>query len=116
MKAVQAQREVVRGLWPWEKGRRPSGGMRTRPSARLRPPGGQSLAGLTEIAWVGVGRLWRLSRITSGSVAVGMPVTRHPPHRSVRALLTHTALIGMFGAKPIQRVRVQDCRFRQIPG
>jgi hypothetical protein len=24
-------------------------------------------------------------------VAVGMPVTRHPPHRSVRALLTHTA-------------------------
>src|ERR1022692_1809616 len=26
------------------------------------------------------------------SVAVGMPVARHPPHRSVRALLTHTVL------------------------
>src|ERR1039457_7289174 len=26
-------------------------------------------------------------------VAVGMPVARHPPHRSVRALLTHTVLI-----------------------
>jgi len=26
-------------------------------------------------------------------VAVGMPVTRHPLHRSVRALLTHTAPI-----------------------
>ena len=25
-------------------------------------------------------------------VAVGMPVTRHPPHRSVLALLTHTVL------------------------
>src|ERR1019366_1897036 len=25
-------------------------------------------------------------------VAVGMPVARHPPHRSVRALLTHTVL------------------------
>ena len=29
-----------------------------------------------------------------GRVAVGMPVTRHPPHRSVHALLTHTALIS----------------------
>ena len=27
------------------------------------------------------------------AVAVGMPVTRHPLHRSVRALLTHTAPI-----------------------
>src|ERR1019366_8224608 len=26
------------------------------------------------------------------SVAVGMPVARHPPHRSVRALQTHTVL------------------------
>ena len=24
-------------------------------------------------------------------VAVGMPVTRHPPHKTVRAQLTHTA-------------------------
>src|SRR5690606_31710522 len=27
----------------------------------------------------------------NNSVAVGMPVTRHPPHRSGRALLTHPA-------------------------
>ena len=27
------------------------------------------------------------------TVAVGMPVTRHPPHRSVRAEFPHTALI-----------------------
>ena len=40
-----------------------------------------------------------------------MPVTRHPPHRSVRALLTHTALIGMFGEKPFQRVGMQNFRF-----
>ena len=26
------------------------------------------------------------------TIAVGMPVTRHPPHRSVRAALPHTAL------------------------
>jgi len=26
-----------------------------------------------------------------GEVTVGMSVTRHPPYRSVRALLTHTA-------------------------
>ena len=26
-------------------------------------------------------------------VAVGMPVARHPPHRSVRAEFPHTALI-----------------------
>jgi hypothetical protein len=47
-------------------------------------------------------------------VAVGMPVTRHPPHRSVRALLTHTALIGIFGVKPVQRIRVQDLWLGQI--
>src|SRR5487761_2539116 len=44
-----------------------------------------------------------------------MPVTRHPPHRSVRALLTHTALIGIFGVKPIQRIRMNDSWFGQIP-
>jgi len=31
-----------------------------------------------------------VSRFSTG-IAVGMPVTRHPPHRSVLALLTHTA-------------------------
>jgi hypothetical protein len=36
-------------------------------------------------------RCW-LTRTDSASteVAVGMPVARHPPHRSVLALLTHT--------------------------
>src|SRR5215831_10964129 len=28
-----------------------------------------------------------------GTLAVGMPVTRHPPHRSLRAALPHRALI-----------------------
>src|ERR1019366_9054104 len=31
-------------------------------------------------------------RASLGWVAVGMPVTRHPPHRPVLALLTHTVL------------------------
>jgi hypothetical protein len=26
--------------------------------------------------------------VTGGAVAVGIPVTRHPPHRSVRALIS----------------------------
>ena len=30
-------------------------------------------------------------RGASDSVAVGMPIARHPPHRSRRALLTHRA-------------------------
>ena len=38
-------------------------------------------------------RRFRLSGFPDGRVAVGMPVARHPPHRSVHALLTHTALI-----------------------
>ena len=32
-------------------------------------------------------------------VAAGTAIADRPPHRSVRALLTHTALIGMFGVK-----------------
>src|SRR5664279_2271516 len=37
---------------------------------------------------------WPISRagLPAGWVAVGMPVTRHPPHRPVLALLTHTVL------------------------
>ena len=34
------------------------------------------------------------SSLSSATVAVGMPVTRHPPHRSVREELPHTALIS----------------------
>jgi hypothetical protein len=33
-------------------------------------------------------------RIANPLAAVGMPVARRPPHRSVHALLTHTALIS----------------------
>jgi hypothetical protein len=29
--------------------------------------------------------------VSVAAIAVGMPVTRHPPHRSVRAQLRHTA-------------------------
>ena len=32
-----------------------------------------------------------LFRVMVLAIAVGMPVTRHPPHRSVRAQLRHTA-------------------------
>src|SRR5438552_3028970 len=42
-------------------------------------------------------------------VAVGMPVTRHPPHRPVLAQLTHTVPTSdKFGVKARCRVRVQD--------
>src|SRR4030095_15763682 len=34
------------------------------------------------------------SSLSSPTVAVGMPVARHPPHRSPRAALPHEALIS----------------------
>jgi hypothetical protein len=40
-------------------------------------------------------------RFSPALVAVGMPIARHPPHRSVRALLTHTALISDVGVSPV---------------
>src|ERR1035438_4475497 len=40
---------------------------------------------------------WKLGRPPAGWVAVGMPVTRHPPHRPVLALLTHTVLTSDIG-------------------
>ena len=65
------------------------------------------------------GRVTGIPTATGGlltcGVAVGMPVTRHPPHRSVRALLTDTALIGIFGVEPVQRMRMYDSWFGQIP-
>src|ERR1700749_4691505 len=42
-----------------------------------------------------------------------MPVTRHPPHRSVRALLTHTALILDVGGKPLPGIWLRYRRRRQ---
>lgn len=38
-------------------------------------------------------RLW--------AIAVGMPVARHPPHRSVRAQLRHTAPTLGFDGEPV---------------
>jgi len=38
-------------------------------------------------------RKLRQGRLAIGPVAVGTTVTHRPPHRSVHALLTHTALI-----------------------
>src|SRR5258708_2134370 len=50
-----------------------------------------------------------MSARTPTLVAVGMPVTRHPPHRPVLAQLTHTVpTLDMFGVKARRRVRVLD--------
>ena len=49
------------------------------------------------------------------AVAVGMPVSRHPPHRPVLALLTHTVLtldLGVFGVETLGRIRLQDLDWR----
>jgi hypothetical protein len=41
-------------------------------------------------------------------VAVGMPVTRHPPPRSRRAALPHRALASGRDAQALRRIRLQD--------
>jgi hypothetical protein len=46
-------------------------------------------------------------------VAVGMPVTRHPPRRSGRALLTHPAPALSLGVEALLRVRMNDPGPRQ---
>ena len=43
-----------------------------------------------------------------GLVAVGIPVTRDPPHRSVRALLAHTAPVSDDGGEAFLRPRVKN--------
>ena len=40
------------------------------------------------------------------AIAVGMPVTRHPPHRSVRAQLRHTAPTLSSDGEPVFRPRM----------
>jgi hypothetical protein len=50
------------------------------------------------------------------TVAVGMPVTRHPPHRSRRAGLPHRALASGNNAETHQRVRMADTRQGNPPG
>ncbi len=46
--------------------------------------------------------------VTGKPVAVGMPVARHPPLRSVREELPHTAPASGNNAKTHQRIRVAD--------
>ena len=41
-----------------------------------------------------------------GLIAVGMGITAHPPHRSVRAALPHTAPASGFDVKSFIRERV----------
>jgi hypothetical protein len=49
-------------------------------------------------------------------VAVGMPVSRHPPHRSQRALLTHWApTLSMHDVKSLRRPWVKDSWRRKPP-
>src|SRR5262249_14654145 len=45
------------------------------------------------------------------TVAVGMPVTRHPPHRSRRAALPHRALTSGRDAQALRGIRMQDLGF-----
>jgi len=44
-------------------------------------------------------------------VAVGMPVTRHPPHRSRRAALPHRAPASGRDAQALRRIRMQNVGF-----
>src|SRR5262245_29862754 len=44
-------------------------------------------------------------------VAVGMPVTRHPPHRSRRAALPHRALALGRNAQALRRLRMDHVGF-----
>ena len=49
-------------------------------------------------------------------VAVGMPVTRHPPHRSVREELPHTAPALGNDAQTLRRIRMAYPRDGNAPG
>src|SRR5262245_44195109 len=50
------------------------------------------------------------------TVAVGMPVTQHPPHRSRRAALPHRALASGHNAQTRRGIGVQDVGWRQPLG
>ena len=52
-------------------------------------------------------------QVLGGEVAKGMPVTRHPSHRSRRALLMHRALALSFGVKANCRIRMDDTHWRK---
>ncbi len=46
--------------------------------------------------------------------AVGMPVARHPPHRSQRAALPHWAPASGHNAKSFVRIRMIDTGDREL--
>ena len=67
------------------------------------------------IAWMNLNLLARSGSRGGPAVAVGMPVSRHPPHGPVLALLMHTVLTldqGMFGVETLGRIRLQDLDWR----
>jgi hypothetical protein len=81
------------------------------------PKIGQTLGGAGAVACAE--RVARLARIQHDrnsvpegrAVAVGTRIAPRPPHRPVRALLTHTVLtsdMGMFGVKTRIRIRLTD--------
>ena len=49
----------------------------------------------------------------SSLFAVGMPVARHPPHRSQRAILSHWAPALSHNAKTLFRIRMIDAGDRE---
>ena len=51
---------------------------------------------------------WRRKVRAEGKVAVGMAVTYHPPHRSVRAELPHTAPALGFDAEAGYGIRMRS--------
>src|SRR5262249_1401911 len=54
--------------------------------------------------------------IATLTVAVGMPVTRHPPHSSRRAALPHRALASGHDAQTLRGIGMQDVGGRQPLG
>ena len=52
-------------------------------------------------------------QISERQIPVGMPITRHPPYRSQRALLMHWAPASSIDAHAFQWIRMTDKRARQ---
>ncbi len=63
--------------------------------------------------WITRNRKGIYSWFAEKRVAVEMAVTSHPPHRSVRAELPHTAPVKSIGLKSLFRVRMQHFKWRQ---
>jgi hypothetical protein len=71
---------------------------------------GSALCGKCPTGWRPT--VLRLIGLALDMVAVGMPVTRHPPHRSRRAELPHRALASGSNAQALCRVGMQDSGLR----